>query len=243
MQILNIGCGTKTSDDPSVVNLDWSLYLRIKQSPIARRVASSLLTGERKARLLALGDNIRVHDMRKGLPFPNGTVDVVYHSHFLEHLDRSDVPAFLSEVRRVLRSGGVHRIVVPDFEVACRRYLEHVNRCERDLEARDAHEDYIAELLEQSVRREAFGTSQQTPVRRWLENRILGDARKRGETHQWMYDRISLSQLLLSAGFCAPRQLSHAESQVRAWSALGLDQDATGSEYKPNSLYMECMNP
>ena len=63
------------------------------------------------------------HDLRRGIPFPDGSVDAVYHSHVLEHIDRSAVPGCLAEIRRVLRIGGVHRIVVPDLELVVRNYL------------------------------------------------------------------------------------------------------------------------
>src|SRR5258706_6399113 len=36
-----------------------------------------------------------------------------------------------------------------------------------------------------------------------------GDARKRGETHQWQYDRYTLSGLLQAAGFTDVRCLDH----------------------------------
>jgi SAM-dependent methyltransferase len=240
MQILNIGCGTKASEHADVINIDWSVYLRLRQNAVARWVAQRMLKGERRERFHSLGDNVRVHDLRKGLPFPSGSIDVVYHSHFLEHLDRASVPGFLNEVRRVLRPAGIHRIVVPDFEVSCKRYLDHVTACDRDSQEHSRHDAFVGELIEQSVRREAAGTSQQPPCWRWLENRILGDARKRGETHQWMYDRISLAQLLISAGFRNPEKTSFERSLIAGWSELGLDQDSAGNEYKPDSLYMEC---
>jgi SAM-dependent methyltransferase len=240
MQILNIGCGTKTSQHASVINLDWSIYLRLRRNRIARRAAQLILRGERRERLLSLGDNVRLHDLRKGLPFESDTVDVVYHSHFLEHLDRPYAGTFLREVHRVLRRSGIHRIVVPDFEATCRKYLDHVALCDGDASRHSEHESYIADVIEQSVRREAAGTSQQSPALRWVENRVLGDARKRGETHQWMYDRISLAQLLSSSGFREPQVVSHSRSGIEGWLELGLDVDALGREYKPGSLYMEC---
>ena len=46
------------------------------------------------------------------------------------------------------------------------------------------HDDYVGAIIEQCVRKEAAGTSKQKNVRRFIENIILGDARKRGETHQ-----------------------------------------------------------
>lgn len=44
---------------------------------------------------------------------PDGTVDDVYSSHFLEHV--SDVPGLLDELARVLKAGGRLAITVPHF--------------------------------------------------------------------------------------------------------------------------------
>jgi hypothetical protein len=89
------------------------------------------------------------------------------------------------------------------------------------------------------VRREPSGTGRQKPVRRFIENALLGDARRRGETHQWMYDRINLSALLESVGFVSPRIQAYDRSQIPDWNAYGLDRDAAGNEYKTESLYIE----
>lgn len=45
--------------------------------------------------------------------FPDGTVDVVYSSHFLEHV--TDVPHLLNELARVLKPGGRLDVTVPHF--------------------------------------------------------------------------------------------------------------------------------
>jgi hypothetical protein len=94
-------------------------------------------------------------------------------------------------------------------------------------------------MLLQSVRREAHGTSQQRPLRRFVENLLLGDARKRGETHQWMYDRFNLAALLQFCGFTRPCMRSFDHSAIDDWHSLGLDMDKSGNEYRPESLYME----
>jgi SAM-dependent methyltransferase len=44
---------------------------------------------------------------------PDGVIDEVYSSHFLEHIE--DLDAILAEVCRVLRSGGRFEVVVPHF--------------------------------------------------------------------------------------------------------------------------------
>ncbi len=126
MKILNLGCGTKTSDKAGVVNIDLSILLRIKGNVFLSNFAPLLLNAERMAKFDALPENILVHDLSKGIPFDDASVDVVYHSHVLEHLDRDIVNGFLLEVKRVLRTGGIHRIVVPDLEFACRNYLTHL---------------------------------------------------------------------------------------------------------------------
>jgi len=131
MKILNLACGTKTSSDPSVLNIDWSIMLRIRTNPFLRALAPILLRGDRLKRFLSLPENIMVHDLTRGIPFPDACVDAVYHSHVLEHIDRTEAPKFIQECSRVLRDGGVIRVVVPDFERYCRKYMDHISSCEK----------------------------------------------------------------------------------------------------------------
>ena len=58
---------------------------------------------------------------------------MVYSSHFLEHIPRDQVAPFLQECWRILKPGGVLRIVVPDLENLCRIYLYHRDQGEHDL--------------------------------------------------------------------------------------------------------------
>jgi SAM-dependent methyltransferase len=237
--ILNLGCGSKTSAHPDVVNVDWSIVLYIRKNPLLRAIAPLLLNGARLSRLKSLPSNIVVHDLRKGIPFESGSVDAVYHSHVLEHFDRDAAPRFLAEVTRVLKPGGIHRIVVPDLETQCRDYLKSLEACAIDPSRAGQHDERVAALLEQSVRREASGTSRQKPLRRRVENLLLGDARKRGETHQWMYDRVNLASLLSRLGYRGVRVRSYRQSGIPDWERIGLDLDAQAAEYKPGSLYVE----
>ena len=223
------------------MNIDWSPVLRLKGSPLGKRLAPLVLSRARLRNFEAMTGEIVVHDIRRGLPANDGTVDAVYHSHVLEHLDREIVPAFLAEVHRVLKRGGVHRVVVPDFETLCRRYLDHLTNYMTIGGSPDDHERYVAAIIEQMVRREAFETSQQRPLRRKLENLALGDARKRGETHQWMYDRITLPLVLERAGFRDVTVVDETKSAIVEWDSLDLDRGPDGGEYKPGSLYVEAL--
>ncbi|MDS4027985.1 MAG: methyltransferase domain-containing protein [Candidatus Contendobacter sp.] len=241
MLILNLGCGTKTSSSSSVVNIDWSIYLRLKRNLFWSAILPLFVRGERLKLFKEMPNNILAHNLAKGIPFKSNSVDAVYHSHMLEHLDKSVVDGFLLEVKRVLKPGGIHRIVVPDFEYLCKQYLDHLNQCCTDNNEQARHDDYIADIIEQCVRREPFGTSRQPPLRRFIENLILGDARKRGETHQWMYDRINLTHALLKTGYHNVAVHRYDTSDIPDWNSFALDIDDHGNQYKPNSLYIEAV--
>ena len=156
MLILNLGCGTKTCSHPDVVNIDWSIYLRLKSSKLLSTVVPFILSKERRQRFKNLPNNVMVHNLACGIPFNSNSVDVVYHSHMLEHLDRDVVEGFLLEVKRVLKAGGIHRIVVPDFEMACRAYIAHIAKCDADSTQWDKHDTFVASIIEQSVRKEGL---------------------------------------------------------------------------------------
>lgn len=239
MLVLNLGCGYQTSD--RCTNIDWSIPVRLKGSRVGRRLAPLLLGGDRYAAYQQMSDNVMRHDLRKGIPFPDASADAVYHSHVLEHIDREAVPGFLAEVHRVLKPGGVHRIVVPDLELQARSYLETLEKSLAGGDNLEPHEESVHVLIEQLVRKEAWGTSQRKPARRWLENRVLGDARSRGETHQWMWDRVTLPAELLRAGFRNPQIVSNTESRIPDWRGYRLDEVDGGGEYKPGSLYVEAI--
>jgi predicted SAM-dependent methyltransferase len=66
------------------------------------------------------GVNCR-YDARKRLPFPDNSVRGIFSEHFFEHIEYTEeVPIFLTECYRVLKDGGVIRIIVPDAE----KYLQ-----------------------------------------------------------------------------------------------------------------------
>ncbi len=61
-------------------------------------------------------------DLDSPLPFGDGTVDAIFHEHLLEHFDLTAAVAFLREHHRLLASGGVLRIGVPDAGAYLRAY-------------------------------------------------------------------------------------------------------------------------
>jgi predicted SAM-dependent methyltransferase len=94
---LNIGCGVNTS--PEFINVD--------------------AVPQEKTHVLA--------DARKLPMFADGSVDMIYASHVIEHLPRNDVPSTLREWHRILKPRGILRFGVPDFDQLIRMYQKSGN--------------------------------------------------------------------------------------------------------------------
>ncbi len=63
-------------------------------------------------------------DIRYPLPFNANTVDAIFHEHVMEHIDRYQGFLLLKECYRLLKPGGVLRIVMPDASKYIRSYLD-----------------------------------------------------------------------------------------------------------------------
>jgi predicted SAM-dependent methyltransferase len=57
--------------------------------------------------------------------FEDNSIDLVYACHLLEHFHRDKTTGVLTEWKRVLRSGGVLRLAVPDFESVAKVYQKN----------------------------------------------------------------------------------------------------------------------
>lgn len=65
------------------------------------------------------------HDVRRPLPLADSSVKGLIAEHVIEHLDfHDDVPQVFADFHRVLKPGGVARIIVPDVARFMRAYLE-----------------------------------------------------------------------------------------------------------------------
>jgi predicted SAM-dependent methyltransferase len=63
-------------------------------------------------------------DILEGLPLADGSIDYAVSIHALPELRLPDIVPALTELRRVLRPGGVLRLALPDLDRGIRAYLD-----------------------------------------------------------------------------------------------------------------------
>lgn len=123
---VNVGSGFNVT--PGWINIDGNFNL------IFRKLPKSLLKliykytdvkkwFEQEYFVNTLSNNFFIHhNIEYGLPFRSETVDFIYSSHLLEHLFKDDAEFLINEMYRVLKKGGILRIVVPDLEYVVELY-------------------------------------------------------------------------------------------------------------------------
>jgi predicted SAM-dependent methyltransferase len=65
------------------------------------------------------------HNLTNGIPAEDNSLDLVYHSHMLEHLSYIEGIKFMRECHRVLKPGAKMRILVPDLEIWIKAYTDN----------------------------------------------------------------------------------------------------------------------
>lgn len=153
---LNLGCGPRGISDPHWVNVDGVHY----------RNVHFLL------------------DFSRPLPFPDGSFDGVFCEHVLEHFSLDEGQRLVREIRRILRSGGYLRVVVPDAQFILREYF-------------DAPGELVARR----------GDGDETPME------IVNTYFRQRYEHQFIYDWTTLQKVLVKEGFNEVLRVSFGEER------------------------------
>lgn len=78
----------------------------------------------------------------------------------------------------------------------------------------------------------------------WQERRKVARFLKVGERHQWMYDEISMGQLLADCGFEHVQRMTGGRTLLALGEEIErLDMTEAGKAYQPFSVYMEAKAP
>ncbi len=190
---LNLGCGPV--QPRGWVNIDGSHRARLASYlPWLDR----LLVRLRVLPPTEFGPNTTPLDLRRPLPFADGSVGVIYAGQLWEHLELVEGERLARECCRVLAPGGVLRVCVPDGVAFWRRYLE---------------------LAEESLARPRPFRSAE-PLRRHVAMYFREVCTRRpglrymGHKHKWQYDEVQLVEQLESAGFAHVRRMPFHVSHI-----------------------------
>lgn len=63
------------------------------------------------------------HDLSRGIPLQNNSVDRIYTSHMMEHIPYKVLTLFIQECYRVLKDGGEFSVCVPSARLYIEAYL------------------------------------------------------------------------------------------------------------------------
>ncbi len=143
-----------------------------------------------------------VWDIRRGLPFRDGSCAAIFSEHLIEHVSKEEAQRLLAECYRVLEPGGVLRLSTPDAECYLRSYAgdqKFLHHPSFDEEIRTAL-DRVNEMMHE------YG-------------------------HRWAYDAESLTLALRCAGFSRTVEQEFAQSLLPKMQGIDAQARAFESLY------------
>ncbi|MGY3363868.1 SAM-dependent methyltransferase [Bradyrhizobium sp. GM2.4] len=176
------------------LNFDSSPTARLEKIPILGRLVHK--------NACRFPKNVLVGDVVRGLPVPDNSADGVYASHVLEHLCRSDFEIALGNTFRILKAGGIFRLIVPDLEARAREYISRLNSGTAD------SNDWFMKATH-------LGTSERPVSLVQKSVRMFG-----GSLHLWMWDFPSMKLALQRAGFAHVRRCSLGDSRDQMFTLV-----------------------
>jgi predicted SAM-dependent methyltransferase len=187
---INIGCGL--SGISGWHNFDNSPTITLSRVPVLNRALKTP----------AWPRDVRRYDVRKGLPFSDGTVSYIYSSHTFEHFTPADSLGIAKDCYRVLARGGILRIVVPDLALIVR--------------------DYLADSRPQAA---------QEMLSKLSLNHSWQDVLHPGSNHSQMFDGKALVHMLREAGFEQVEVSTFGKSAIPEITQLELEVRKSESLY------------
>lgn len=149
-------------------------------------------------------------DLGAELPFRDGCADFMHTEDFIDQLDLEGAARFLRECHRVLKPGGVLRVLTPDVQKLCEMYVN-------EPEALKAlWRDHVGVPLKLGTAAEIVNVGM----------RFAG--------HTFLYDAETFTALARECGFKAKR-VSFNESEHEVLRGLDLRSPETAI-----SLYFDC---
>jgi predicted SAM-dependent methyltransferase len=210
MKFINCGCGMTPIE--GYTNFDNSYSIKIAENPLLYFFYKILSRNRHSIQFIdsCILNKITYADVSKSIPIKSNTVDVVYSSHMLEHLEKTAAISFLNEAKRVLKPGGIIRLCIPDLNLLAKNYVSGIYNADQFLQHAYICNPKLDTLFDKVV---------------FL---LIGPRH-----HQWMYDASSLSEILKTIGFVEVVSLGPGKTTASNIGALNL------SDREEDSFYLE----
>lgn len=146
-----------------------------------------------------------LHDARCRMPFSDGSIAGFQAQDVFEHIPYDDLTSILDDIFRCLRSGGIFRLSVPDYNSPLLR-RRSVYDCDGNI---------LCDL--------AMGGHVSAPISGPVQVRFIASA---GEAHLWFPTYVNLMRLVLSSEIrkCASIKVHHAWFDERSYICEPFDQ-------------------
>ncbi len=177
-----------------------------------------------------MAEGVVSFDARKPFALEDGSVEFIYCSHLLEHLESWEARFFLKECNRIIEPAGTMRIAVPDLDLIIEKYL-----------ARDEEfftDPVIAGHSEEEIERYYRNSSYLTLTDLFLGTFYSSEFFRKMTPgyHRYAYNLEVLNSRALEAGFDGATRMAWAESSD---ADIVEFEKAQAGFYESFSLYVE----
>lgn len=211
---LNLGSGPDAI--PGWVNVDKSLTGLLDRIPPPVKWLSTKAGVLSQAQAEVVWDpSIQRINLTRRFPWPKGSVEAIYTSHFLEHLRPRVARSLLAQCFVALRPGGIIRVCLPDLEEGARKYL-----AEKEQGHELAADSFLGFLY---LAPEPPGNAFRRLIVKLLHR-----------PHGWMYDAESCAVRLRETGFL---------DITRCAAGQGMCPDVEVLDRRPESFFIEARTP
>lgn len=177
------------------------------------------------------GDIICDFNEFQSLPLEDNSVKGIYASHFCEHVSIYKSDLLFSECARVMETGGVFRIVIPNVRVSIEEYMKE-------------NKDFLLFKRREKVLSNKFHKKNPT-IFDCLRGDFLSMTSQPGElgelhlAHQNAWDYETIENDLLNAGFSKVYKMNFQKSNVNFFDFEGTYKSEANEQYR--SLYVEAV--
>lgn len=185
---LNIGSGENAVE--GYTNLDYSPNVLLSRLPLLKSVMRWLKI-LKPEHMKSWDKRILYKDARK-LKYPANSVNLIYSSHFLEHIYYWEAQELLKSCYKFLAPGGNIRLALPDYKLIAEGFIE-----QHKSEPLSASWDFNRSLL-------SYPFHKSEMVMFFLNSRF-------GHVHKWHPTESMVIEMLSKAGFAEAKSYRFQE--------------------------------